>query len=54
MEQQCIVCGAKSHRDDWINKYEVDGKSFVACDSHPEEECISAIEKALTPTPAAS
>jgi len=37
----CVVCGAESHRDDWINKQ----GEFVACDSHTAGEFSSAIAK---------
>jgi hypothetical protein len=38
----CVVCGAGSHRTDWINK----SGNEVACDSHSKDEVARAIVKA--------
>lgn len=38
----CVVCGAASHRTDWINK----SGNFVACDSHSKDEVAKAVAQA--------
>jgi hypothetical protein len=38
-ERKCVVCGAKSHREDWINK----SGNEVACDQHTAAEVAKAI-----------
>jgi hypothetical protein len=40
--QTCVVCGAGSHRTDWINK----SGGFVACDSHSKDEVAKAVAAA--------
>jgi hypothetical protein len=35
----CVVCGAASHRSDWINKL----GNEVACDHHTKEEVAKAV-----------
>lgn len=48
----CVVCGAASHRVDWINKQ----GGFVACDSHSAGEfqrAIAVLQQA-TPAPAST
>ncbi len=44
----CVVCGAGSHRGDWINKT----GNFVACDFHSKDELAVAVAKAMKPAPA--
>jgi hypothetical protein len=39
----CVVCGAESHRDVWIN---VSG-NYVACDNHSKDEVNKAISAQL-------
>lgn len=49
----CVVCGAASHRDDWINKQ----GDFVACDSHAPAEfqrAIAAVQSKGSTKPPAS
>ncbi len=41
----CVVCGAASHRGDWINK----SGDYVACDSHSTEQLANAVKKAVAP-----
>jgi hypothetical protein len=55
-EKFCVVCGAGSHRTDWVNKTTVSGKDFVACDQHTKEEFNKAITAAsiTTKTPSSS
>jgi hypothetical protein len=51
--QTCVVCGAGSHRTDWINK----SGNFVACDSHSKDEvakAAAAAGKSGTVAPAAA
>lgn len=50
----CVVCGAASHRDSWINKL----GDEVACDSHSKDEVAGAVRakanvKPVAPAPAA-
>jgi hypothetical protein len=40
----CVVCGAESHRDDWIN---VSG-DHVDCDNHSKDEVNKAISAQLS------
>jgi hypothetical protein len=44
--KHCIVCGAGSHRTDWIKKFAVGDTQYVACDYHTDQECEAAITKA--------
>lgn len=39
VERFCVVCGAGSHRSDWINKL----GDYVACDSHSKQELADAV-----------
>jgi hypothetical protein len=41
----CVVCGASSHRTDWVNKM----GDYVACDSHSRVEMGDAVKKAMAP-----
>lgn len=43
--QTCVVCGAQSHRTDWIKKL----LGFVGCDSHSDTEMKDAVAKASAP-----
>ena len=45
----CVVCGAGSHRKDWVNKV---GNS-VACDSHSRDEVARAVAASTTKAPSA-
>lgn len=46
----CVVCGAQSHRTDWINKVE----GYVACDWHKGVEFAKAVATAKAPAPPAA
>lgn len=46
--QKCVVCGAASHRTDWINK----GNGYVACDNHTPAQITTATQAKAAPTPA--
>ncbi len=41
----CVVCGAGSHRTDWINKGGVGAGAYVACDKHTASEISAALAK---------
>jgi hypothetical protein len=49
----CVVCGAASHREDWINKQ----GNFVACDSHTPakfQRAVTAVQAKGSTKPPAS
>jgi hypothetical protein len=45
--QVCVVCGAGSHRTDWLNKL----NGFVACDNHSKADFVKAVQAAQAPKP---
>jgi hypothetical protein len=46
----CIVCGAGSHRTDWIKKSQPQDKvQYVACDYHTDKEVNDAVKEQSAP-----
>lgn len=43
LERTCVVCGAKSHRVNWVHEKIVKDTKYVACDKHSAAEFDKAV-----------